>query len=285
MRALIPWWARIGAKLILSRLPAGYDLWRRLNVFAHGAMDRPDYALRVFQQHYAHVQTPSGGEFAALELGPGDSLTSALIAAAHGASHTYLVDVGAFARSDPAVYHYAARRLGELGVHPPALDDACDLDSLLRTCRSSYHTEGLRSLRQIPAASVDFIWSHAVLEHVRRSEFLDFVRETRRIVRAGGVCSHQIDLQDHLGGALNNLRISSRWWETGWMASSGFYTNRLRMPELIDMFESAGFSVKGVNAVRWEVLPTPRHLLAREFQHFAAEDLLVKTFSVVLHPV
>ena len=50
-REVIPWWARIGAKLVLSRLPVRYDLWRRLNVFAHGRMNHPEYALGVFQSH------------------------------------------------------------------------------------------------------------------------------------------------------------------------------------------------------------------------------------------
>lgn len=42
MRKLTPWWLRIGAKLVLSRLPTGYGLWRKLNLFAHGAMDQTE---------------------------------------------------------------------------------------------------------------------------------------------------------------------------------------------------------------------------------------------------
>jgi len=41
------------------------------------------------------------------------------------------------------------------------------------------------------------------------------------------------------------------------MARSGFYTNRLRMAEIIRVFESAGFKVTSLTANRWDKLPTP----------------------------
>ncbi len=285
MRELIPWWGRIAAKLVLSRLPAGYALWRRLNLFTHGAMHHPDYALRVFQQHFAHARLPLGRGFVALELGPGDSLSSALIAAAHGAAHTYLVDAAPFATSDLEVYRNLARRLRARGLDPPDLEQVREIGSVLRICRASYRTRGLDSLREIPAASVDFIWSHAVLEHIRRRDFAEFAYETRRIIRDGGICSHQVDLQDHLGGALNHLRIPSRWWEAEWMARSGFYTNRLRMAQMIQLFETAGFSVTTLATKCWETMPTRRSAFAREFQNCDVADLLVKTFEVALTPV
>jgi SAM-dependent methyltransferase len=159
-----------------------------------------------------------------------------------------------------------------------------DVADLLRTCRASYGTAGLVSLKTVPDASVDFIWSHAVLEHVRRGEFEDFARECRRVLRADGVCSHQIDLGDHLGGGLNNMRIGSRWWEAEWMARSGFYTNRLRKAEILRMFESAGFAVKVRSVLRWPHAPIARSALAPEFRDLPLEELLVRGFEVVLRP-
>jgi hypothetical protein len=284
VRELIPWWGRIGGKLVLSRLPAGYGVWRNLKVFRHGAMHDPAYALQVFRTHFARAHMPTGKEFVALELGPGDSLASAIIAAAHGATRTYLVDVGAFATAEPGVYRDLCRYLRAQGLRPPDLEAAHDTRTLLQACRATYGTRGLASLREIASASVDFVWSHAVLEHVRRSEFPEFVRETRRIIGAGGICSHQIDLQDHLGGALNNLRIPSRWWEADWMASSGFYTNRLRMAEMVRVFELTGFTVRILSTSRWDALPTPLQALAPEFRECDVADLLVKNFAVTLSP-
>lgn len=284
MRELVPWWARIGAKVVLSRAPIGYAVWRRLGIFRHGEMHHPAYAVDIFRTHFARAGIPAGARFVALELGPGDSLASAVIAAAHGAIHTYLVDVGPYATGNLRAYHDLCEYLRGQGLHPPDLQSVHDIGSLLRACRASYGTRGLDSLREIQPESVDFIWSNAVLEHVRRDAFAELIRETRRVVRRGGTCSHQIDLQDHLGGALNNLRIPSRWWEADWMARSGFYTNRLRMPDLIRTFEAAGFKVQILTQSRWDALPTPLHALSSEFREYDIADLLVKSFAVALRP-
>jgi hypothetical protein len=284
LRQLIPWWGRIAAKLVLSRLPIGYPMWRKLSLFRHGCMHDAAYALEVFQMHFGRVQTPAERGFVALELGPGDSLGSAIIAAAHGATCTHLVDVGPFATTELAVYQQLCRYLSRMNLQAPSLESVQDTSALLQVCRATYGTRGLASLREVPSASVDFLWSHAVLEHVRRADFTQLIRETRRVMRPEGMCSHQIDLQDHLGGALNNLRIPSRWWESEWMARSGFYTNRMRMAEIIRVFESAGFRVSALTQTRWNELPTPLAALAPEFRAHDRDDLLVKSFCVTLTP-
>ncbi len=284
MRELIPWWGRIAGKLVLSRFPIGYRVWHKLSVFRHGAMHDPVYALDVFRKHFAHARVPAGAGFTALELGPGDSVASAVIAAAHGATRTYLIDSGPFATTDLRVYRELCTHLRSQGLRPPNLDSVDDITTLLRVCGGVYGTRGMASLREVPTASVDFAWSQATLEHVRRGDFADMVRELRRTMHADGICSHQIDLKDHLGGALNNLRISSRWWEAEWMARSGFYTNRLRLPEIMRIFQDAGFRVASLSTTRWERLPTPVAAFAREFRNFEPEDLLVKNFTVALAP-
>jgi SAM-dependent methyltransferase len=245
-------------------------------------MHHADYALRVFQQRFARSGNLTGRGFAALELGPGDSLASAVIAAAYGATHTYLVDAGAFASSDIQVYRDTARYLRTQGLEPPDLDQVADVDGVLRASRASYSTRGLQGLREIPSASVDFIWSQAVLEHVRKREFLETMRECRRILKRGGVCSHQIDLRDHLGGALNNLRFGERVWESEVFAKSGFYTNRISFSQMLALFEQAGFVVEVSTVRRWAALPTPRKRLAQEFITVSDDELCVSGFEVLL---
>ena len=284
MRQRIPWWARIGAKLVLSRIPASYSLWQRLSLFRHGSMDRTDYAFGVFAKHFACSGLSAGQPFVGLELGPGDSLASAVLAAAHGATHTWLVDVGNFASRDLAGYRALAGDLQRRGLPSPSLDDVRDLDGLLERCHASYGVCGIDSLRTIPTASVDFIWSQAVLEHVRRAEFTEYLRETRRVLKPGGIASHEIDLRDHLGGALNNLRVSSRTWEADWMVRSGFYTNRLSQPEILAAFAAAGFAVEVTRVVRWSSLPTPPRKFAPEFRGGDTSIRLTSVFDVLARP-
>lgn len=282
MRQIIPWWARILAKMLLSRLPVSYCAWRRLNLFSHGAMNHAEYALDVFHEHFSRGRLGPG--YVALELGPGDSLAAAIIAKAHGAARTYLIDVGEYATTDLSFYKDLVQDLHRRGLKPPSLMGVTDVDSLLRLCDATYATDGLTSLCRIPDHSVDFIWSHAVLEHIRRNDFPKFVAEMRRVLRPGGFCSHRIDLKDHLGGKLNNLRIPSAWWEMEWVARSGFYTNRLRKSEMVRMFENARFAVDVVSTACWDSVPTPIARFAREFRGLDIDDLQCCGFTVVLRP-
>ncbi len=285
LKSWIPWYAKLAAKLLLSRLPASYSMWRKLNLFAHGAMHKPDYAYGVFRQHFERSNfSRKEGRFIALEFGPGDSLFSAIVATAHGASGCYLVDAGPFATEDLTAYSDMVEFLCFHNLPVPVMDKVSDLAGVLKSCNAVYGTQGLRSLREIPSESVDFIWSQAAFEHIRRHEFLDTMRELRRVLRSGGVCSHRIDLKDHLGGALNNMRFATRLWEADWMAQSGFYTNRLRYSEMIELFRQAGFAVEVVAISRWVDVPTPQTSMAKEFRGLSDEDLLVKEFDVLLKP-
>lgn len=282
----VPWQARVVGKIALSRLPAGYGMWRALSLFRHGAMDRPDYAFSVFSEHH-HAAGMSGraGGFVGMEIGPGDSLFSSLIAHAFGAKATHLVDCGPFANRDLMPYLAMVKFLAARGLPVPNVTRSRSVDEILRTCGSTYHTDGLRSLRAIPDASVDFIWSQAVLEHIRRADFPEFIAEMRRVLKTNGVCSHRIDLKDHLGGSLQNLRFSERIWESRFMSGSGFYTNRLRYHELLEIFGEAGFLAEVTDRQGWNTLPIRRDRLAVPFRRMSDDDLSVSEFGVVLRPL
>jgi SAM-dependent methyltransferase len=283
LRELTPWYLRVAAKVVLSRIPVSYQAWRALRLFVHGGMTKPAYAYGVFRKHFDASAFPrKAGGFVALEIGPGDSLLSAVIAAAFGAAKCYLVDTGNYAITDVAPYQEGARLLSSYGLEPPDLAGAHDLGDILRRCNAAYLVDGLASLRELPSHSIDFAWSQAVLEHVRRREFAAGVRELRRLLVTDGCVSHQVDLKDHLGGGLNNLRFPSRWWEAEWLARSGFYTNRIRFSEMMRVFAAEGFNVDSLVTRRFETLPLPRTSLAREFRNLSDEDLMVNEFHAVL---
>ena len=219
-----------------------------------------------------------------LELGPGDSLLSALFGRALHARRVYLVDVGPFASQDVKRFEDGCAFLRQRGLEPPALDGCVTVAEVLRVCQASYMTSGLEDLRRIPTGSVDFVFSQAVLEHVRRHELPETLAEIRRVMTPNGLASHTVDLQDHLGGALNNLRFSTRDWESEFMARSGFYTNRVRYSEMLDLFRRVGCEPDVVAVRRWKSLPTPRTRLVHEFQRLTDEELLVSGFDVVTRP-
>ncbi len=279
---LIPWPFKIAAKLVLARLPVDYRRWKKLGLFEHGHMEDPAYGAGVFLRHFERSGLAGRQGFACLELGPGDSLFSALLAKAHGAGRVWMVDVGDFAERDLAAYRRMARYLAAQGFAVPPDSDFASMETLLAQCNAQYLVEGLASLRGLPTHSIDFVWSQAVLEHIRRRDVDALFAELRRILRPGAVMSHRIDLQDHLAQALNNLRFSERLWEAEWMARSGFYTNRLRFRDLLGRFERAGFTIERVEPTRWASLPTPRGRMAQPFRDLPDEDILVSGFDIVL---
>lgn len=280
------WAVKIIAKIVLSRLPVPYGFWSTLGLFRHGKMDTVDYLLKVFNGHAADA-FPGGlpSDFTALELGPGDSLASMLVARAMGATKIYLVDAGPFARTSPAFYKDIAAKLAERGLPVPDLANAHSLADIMAACNATYLTDGVRSLVTIPDASIDFIWSQAVLEHVRKAEFQQTSDELCRILSPRGRASHEIDYKDHLVGALNNLRFSHKLWESDLFAKSGFYTNRIQAPAMRDMFDASGYGTVRVHKQSlWTDLPTSRAALHKEFRDVPNDHLKVSCIRVVMTP-
>jgi SAM-dependent methyltransferase len=278
----IPWWAIIVAKIILSRFPVSNYTWQRIGLFRHGRMDESSYLRRVFDFHVnrSGLSGKLGGKLI-LELGPGDSIASALLAACYGA-RCILIDAGAFASNDISTYHRLAIQLKSDGLTlPPSFMDTSNVYEVVEACRATYLTEGTSSLQALDSNKVDFIFSQAVLEHIRLREFNSFIGETHRVLKVGGVSSHQIDLKDHLGGGLNNLRINEKLWESSFFSRSGFYTNRLGYSDIIKVFEEIDFETNVSGVDQWDQPPLAIASMAQCFKSRSIHDLKIKQFDVL----
>jgi hypothetical protein len=291
-RKAVPWWLRIGSKLVLARLPIPYSFWKRLRLFEHGDMNQPQRALENFRLHARATSVLDDesslphlkvcGEFNVLELGPGDSLFTIVVARALGATHTWLVDAGAFAKTDMASYGQMLDLLRQKGFILSFKNEPNTLVDLLKECNGEYLTDGVQSLAHVPSGAVDICFSQSVLSVVHKSDFSKLAEELFRILKPNGVSHHRVDLTDLIGGALNNLRFSEATWESELFINSGFYTNRIRFGEMVRIFEQAGFECTLPRVVRWERLPTPRDKLDPVFRQLTDDDLLVKGFDILL---
>jgi hypothetical protein len=286
IKKLVPWYAKLGAKIVLSRIPVSYSVKSRYGIFRHGAMDTSEYAYGVFKKHYERSglsgMDRNGSGWVMMELGPGDSLSSALVARALGAQKSYLVDVAPFASTDITVLKRMAKHLTGLGLSLEGVEECGTIGEILQLCNAEYLTSGLESLKSIPDHSIDLLFSNAVLEHVRLHEFASICGEMRRIQRPSGVGSHTIDFADHLGDSLNNLRFSQSLWEAEWMVSSGFYTNRIRPAQMCGLFEKAGFQVDVLKSVKWPKVPIKRSRLAAPFSTMDDSELITYGLDVLL---
>jgi ubiquinone/menaquinone biosynthesis C-methylase UbiE len=253
VKTVIPWYVKIPAKIVLSRLPIAPLTWQRLNLFRAGVMDNEESARSIFLKHLNTAGLFDLTGKTVLELGPGNGLLTGKLAAELGASKTWLIDAAPLA--EPASFP-----------------------------NTEYLSNGLPSLRTVPTASVDFLFSNAVLEHIRLKELPATIAEMKRVLKPDGVASHQIDFRDHLGGALNNLRFSADTWESDFMAKSGFYTNRVPWPQMAGMMAAAGFSLNVIHQDCWPSLPTSPKSMAEPFQHMKPQELLTWGCHVLLKP-
>jgi SAM-dependent methyltransferase len=286
LKSIIPWWVKIPAKILLSRLPLNYQQWNKIKLFRHGDINDIWSSGKKFLLHFDSAypkQKPEG--FSCLELGTGDSVASGIIASGLGASKTYLVDVGRFATENIDFYKQFAIELRKHKIPAPDLSKVNTFAELLTLCNIEYLTDGVNSLFELPSNSVDFIWSHSVLEHIRKNEFAEMTNELHRLISPDGRMSHNVDLKDHLGGALNNLRFSEQIWESDFMAKSGFYTNRLQHVDIISNFERSGFHVLNGGVGRWKKLPTPVNRMNSMFRKIPKDELRIRSFNVVFESV
>ena len=286
MISRLPWWAKLYAKLVLARLPVPYSLWRKLKLFRHGEMNDPARAIRTYENYYYRARENAciAPGYNVLELGPGDSILSGLVARSMGASQAWLVDAGAFADTDVAACHRTLALLKQAGHADLSIYDLTSIDEVLKRANVTYLTHGTASLTDIPDASIDFFWSQVVLEHVPLDEFPEFLQHLRRIVKPHGIGVHSVDFRDHLSNALDNLRFSSETWEGRIFRNSGFYTNRIRPGAMLELFKKAGFDVEVVAETNWLKIPTPRSAMAMPFRELPDAELRLAEYEVILRP-
>jgi SAM-dependent methyltransferase len=139
-----------------------------------------------------------------------------------------------------------------------------------------------------PDASVEFLYSHATMEHVR--DPLQCIRETRRVLRPGGLTAHCIDLRDHrnFDRPLGFLRESRETWQAMMneyckVDGSG-YLNRWRAHEFRAAFEAEGFEilevVPEIKATEEMMAPDLPHLDAT-YRNLPREELEIISMSIV----
>ena len=278
----IPWWFKLFTKLMLARLPISYHRWRSIGIFKHGFMLDAEYAQQVFLRHYNRAKSYLPPNFVVLEVGPGDSLSTSVIAAAYGATKVFLVDVGGFASTRIEAYNQFCQALARRLPSAASLGSWRTVSEMLDATHTTYLISGLESLRTIPDCSVDFVFSQAVLEHITLSEFVETVGELYRLQKPGGIASHRIDLQDHLAHGLNSLRFSHSRWESRLFATSGFYTNRLRAGQIVEIFMAAGYHVLDQQEDKWPALPLNRAKLHRDYARFSDDELIIRGLDILV---
>jgi len=270
------WRLKIILKIILSRLNIPYSFWKKINIFKHGQMESFYYSRKIFEGHFKDMnQIIKIYNPVIMEIGPGDSLFSMVYSRKYTKEKFYFLDVGSFANKNISLYLNLQKKLEKSNYFSLKLKKPYkNFDQLLEFYNSEYLINGIESMKKLKNSSVDYIFSHSVLEHVRKYELNDFIKEMYRILKPNGVISHNINYKDHLNESLNNLRFSEKLWESDLFASSGFYTNRIPAVVMHEYFRKNGFSIIKENFGKWDTLPIKRSALSKEFKDFTDEELM-----------
>jgi len=249
-----------------------------------------------------------------VELGPGDSLGVGLMALLTGTERYHAVDAVRHASpaTNLAVFEGLVTLLrnrapipadGDCAEIRPLIDkhdfpshlfdDAAleaallpqRLDAIRRELRGDLSSGIIRylapwgELRSLPAGSVDWVFSQAVMEHVDRPAHT--YREAFRCLRPGGFMSHQIDFRSHETAPEWNGHLKYPGWQ--WRLMRGnrpWFINRLPYSAHLRMQQDAGFTILDEmpqtqpNALR-------RSQLAREFETMTQQDLQVAGAMIV----
>ncbi len=273
------WFLKIIIKIIISRLNISYKIWKKIKIFRHGNMENFEYSRKIFESHFRdmnkirRIKNPK-----IMEIGPGDSLFSMIYSRKYSSEKFYFIDVDNFANKNIKLYDQLQEELEKENFFSVKLKkDFKNFDDVLNFYNAKYLISGIESLSKIKDNSIDYIFSHSVMEHVRKDELNILIKEMYRILKPNGVISHNINYKDHLGESLNNLRFSEKIWESDFFAKSGFYTNRITAKKMHNNFKKIGFNLVKENFGRWDSLPIKKNSLSKEFRNLSEDELMIPT--------
>jgi SAM-dependent methyltransferase len=258
--APVPWWLKLGAKLVLGALPVPAGAWRALGLRRHSffAADPARLVAPLAGRARRFVELAGRPPLGVLEVGPGAMVLRAPVAAALGFGPVWYLDVEDSAPRDLAPYRAAAAAARAAGLLPPDLSACATREDVLAACGARLLVGGAEALDVVPDGSVDLVFSEVALEHVRRDDLPPLLRALRRVTAPGGLGQHAVDFHDHLGGRLRHLSFVPGFWEGSAVARAGLYCNRLGLSQMLAAFAAAGFAARTDSTLVWRLPPLPK---------------------------
>lgn len=223
-----------------------------------------------------------------LEYGPGDVPGVALLMLAYGADKVICVDRFSLAQSTPKQIEILERLVEGLVGEPKDRALTCfnvsgDPKSGLRRDKLEYVIKpgGLSGLK----ATVDCVYSRAVLEHVNNLEAT--FKDIAEALKPGGITIHQVDLKSH-GLHRENLLDFLTWpnWLWSLMYSGKGVPNRWRIDRYRKAIDASGLELQLLEPTlraQTEDITKVRPYLASAFKELSDEDLSWLGFWLVAH--
>jgi SAM-dependent methyltransferase len=250
--------------------------------------DQVDYPLGVFRKHATALAPLHEGGLQGtdvLEIGPGGNVGVSLLMLLAGAKSATCLDVMPWIQGTgpdalyPALVE-AAAKAPETYLVAPALRERAQTDPEAVARELLKHITYICPMdiatTTLPDASQDVIFSHACFEHF--GDPAGSIAQIARLLRPGGVTSHQVDLRDHrdFSHPLEFLRYSESVWHLANSNRPSGVRNRWRAPEYRAAFEQRGLEVVALHATdTTTVTEVMRHKFHAHFQAMSLEDLAI----------
>lgn len=168
-----------------------------------------------------------------------------------------------------------------------ALRQKATLAEMLEESGIEYHAPADARRSELPAGSIDLVYSNSVFEHIPREIIREILAESYRMLRAGGFMMHNVACNDHYAhfdktiSYVNFLRYSEKQWR--FWNNRLQYQNRMRAPEFLALACQAGFEIAAqhthVAAGSREALRS--FTIAPEFRAFSEADLATTTIDFI----
>jgi SAM-dependent methyltransferase len=250
--------------------------------------DQVDYPLGVFRKHataLAPLRKSGLHGTDVLEIGPGGNVGVSLLMLLAGARSATCLDVMPWIQGTgpdalyPALVE-AAAKAPETYLVAPALRERASSDPAAVARELLGHITYLCPMdiatTTLPDASQDVIFSHACFEHF--GDPAGSIAQIARLLRPGGVTSHQVDLRDHrdFSHPLEFLRYSDAMWRLANSNRPSGVRNRWRASEYRAAFEQHNMEVVALHATHTTTVTAQmRQKFHPHFQTMSLEDLAI----------
>jgi hypothetical protein len=185
----------------------------------------------------------------------------------------------------------AARALRNFRKEPaglPLLKESESSGRLPSTVRYYPRTD-LANFNELPCGKIDLAVSRAALEHIEPDTISRIHSASRRWLAPDGAWVHLVSPSDHRAYSDKRLHLVDflRYSEPQWQRLSGnrfSYHNRLRRPQFVEIFESAGWRIA---KQEFSVPPVVLNSVSRvdihsAFRRYSLQDLVASSLWFVL---
>ena len=263
LKKIIKFYLFLSFKIIAYSLPIKYSF--RKNFFGrNGRMDNINYCKKVFKKHVIDLKVSNESENL-LEIGPGDSCYTIILALKNKFKHITLIDKN----TDEIINSIKNLSLMNLKVKSNFSSD--NLTKLIvngekKLIEVKIIKEDFKSIPEPLETKYDLIFSNAVLQHMDRNQINNLLEFCKKISNPNCIYSHQIRFTDHITGkkqSFEHYNCPKIIWDSNIFKKFPFWTNRIYLEEYIKIFKSFGLTDKNYKNIKKDKLFENYHFILK----------------------